>query len=276
MLLGLQGLGLALAGPLVIPVAADPNPSETIRHLEEVIRATPGGAYAERTERGFLYLESGDTMRVQEDIDALLASRDWRAEGLHLLAQKYHDQGRLEEARARILESNRLKADPIKLRLLARVETARRDTAAAMDAWLQVWTHAGYEDDYLSLLTLYQARKMAPDKVLRRGLTLYPDRPGAVKNIFETYRLAGGETRLRACLKISRQAHETWWPRSVDWKIRHARTLVALRRPREAEPVLMAALDLLDGRAPSESGASEFKRLRREVFSLLDTVRTGS
>jgi tetratricopeptide (TPR) repeat protein len=263
--------GLAWAGPFAVSVAAHPDLSQSINWLGEVIRANPGGAYPQRTERGFLYLESGDTVTVQQDIDALLASGDWRAEGLHLLAQKYHDQGRFKEARARILESNRLKPDPIKLRLLARVETARRDTVAAMAAWLQVWTQAAFEDDYLSLLALYQARRIAPDKVLQKGLALYPDRPGAIKNIFETYRLAGGGPRLQACLKISELAQRTW-PRSVDWKIRHAKTLIDLNRAREAEPVLMAALDLLDEDVGGErnSGAS---LARKEIFALLDSSR---
>ena len=264
--------GLASVGPLAVPVAAHPDLSQTLNWLGEVIRARPGGAYAERTERGFLYLESGDTVKVHEDIDALLASRDWRPEGLHVLAQKLYDQGRFTEARARILESQRLKPDPIKVRLLARIETARRDTTAAIATWLQLWEQAAFEDDFLSLLTLYQARRMAPDNVLQRGLALYEDRPGAVRNIFETYRVAGGKSRLQACLKISERAQGEWWPRSVDWKILHARTLIALKRAREAEPVLMAALDLIDEDAGRErnSGASV---TRKEIFALLDASR---
>jgi hypothetical protein len=80
----------------------------------------------------------------------------------------------------------------------------------------------------------------------------------------------GDSTGARKALELSSRA-QSEWDGSPDWKVRHARALLACGRSREAEPFLMRALDLLDDAQP---GAGESARLRKEIFSLTESARS--
>jgi hypothetical protein len=79
----------------------------------------------------------------------------------------------------------------------------------------------------------------------------------------------GDPASLGKGLEISSQAQSAWWPRSVDWKLRHARALLALGRPDAAKAVLLSALDLVDGDPRLQTNAGTAPLVRREIFSLL-------
>ena len=229
--------------------------------------------YLKRAERAYLILEHQDTSQASvEDIDTLLSHPQWRNEGVRLKAIRLHLQGRFDEAAPLIQQNIR---DNIYLqeqaRLLADIELSKKDTAAAITAYRAAWEHDSDETDYIDLLNLHQGRGKPPEELLRQGLNFYPRSPGAVQSIFEVYFAAGDPASLKTALEISGRADSSLWPFSVDWKIRHAQVLLSLKRAHDAEPVLMAALDLLDGDARMKVEDGEV--IRKQIFTLLEASR---
>ncbi len=251
----------------------DADYSVRLARYGEDIRRDPTH-YLKRVERAFLLLEHGATDEpVGEDIDTLLSHAEWRSEGMRLKAIRFHHQKRMKEAepllRANIAANIYVEEQS---RLLADAALSRKDTAAAIAAYRQAWEQQHDENDYLDLLSLHKGRGKPPEELLQKGLNLYPRSPGVIQTAFEVYFAAGDTSSLGKCLRIAGNAEITLWPFSVDWKVRHARTMLALNRPRDAEPILMTAMDLLDGDPrlqESERGTSE----RKEILALLDSAR---
>ena len=256
----------------VAPVEADAPYSELLERYNKDIREHPQN-YLKRVERASFVLENGNAGSIPaEDIDTLLSHPEWVNEGNCLKAVRLKLQGRLDEAEILIRKNIRNKMHVLEQsRLLAILELSKKDTAAALAAYRLAWDQNHDENDYLDLLNLYRGRGAPPEELLKQGPQLYPRSPGAMQTIYEVYFAAGDSTSLRNCLEISNRAEKTLWPRSIDWKIRHAETLLSLKRPHEAEPVLMSALDLLDddARLQNESGEA----FRKKIFNLLETAR---
>jgi hypothetical protein len=90
---------------------------------------------------------------------------------------------------------------------------------------------------------------------------------------------------LREALAISGNGQAVLWPRSVDWKLRHARAHLAVTAsgiqgatgtggPDSAEAILLGAMELLEEDTRLNAGAGEAVRLRHQIFSMLDSART--
>ena len=229
--------------------------------------------YLKRVDRAFLMLEQRDIGKPNsEDIDTLLSHPEWRNEGSRLKAMRLHLQGRFDEAK--LLIQQNIRGDihvQEQARLLADIELSRKDTSAAMDAYRVAWEHGRDETDYIDLLDMHCGRGEPPEELLQKGLGLYPRSPGAIQSIFEVYFAAGDSASLKKSGEISDRAENTLWPLSVDWKIRHARVLISLKRWREAEAVLMAALEVLDDDARLKGPDSEV--IRKQIFTLLEASR---
>jgi tetratricopeptide (TPR) repeat protein len=251
---------------------ADPPYPVLLDRYNADIRNNPQN-YLKRSERAAFILNNGDTGgTTREDIDTLLSHAEWRGEGNCLKALRLKLQGHLNEAGVLIQKNLRDGIHvPEQSRLLAAIELSRKDTGAAIAAYRLAWDQSNDENDYINLLGLYRRHGDPPGELLKQGLQLYPLSPGAIQNIFEAHLAAGGKANLEICLKISARAQKNLWPLSLDWKMRHARVLLSLKRPREAEPVLMAALDLLDGDSRLKGGDSQ--RFRKEIFTLLEAAR---
>ena len=228
--------------------------------------------YRRRWARAELLLKSGRADQpAGEDIDTLLAHPDWAAHGRRWKAFHLCVQGRLEEAEAQALKNVRANEYvQEQTRLIAAIRMFRKDTVGAVAAYRLAWDLYGEEGVYLDLLQAYRGRTKPPEDILQKGLKLYPNSAGAQQDIFEAYVGAGGHANLRKGLGISARAQDTLWPRSVDWKLRHARALIALKEWDKAEPVLLQALDLLDGDARLQGAHGE---PRREIFDLLEVSR---
>jgi tetratricopeptide (TPR) repeat protein len=230
--------------------------------------------YRRRWARAEILMKSGRADQpVGEDIDTLLAHPEWAAHGRRWKAFHLCVLGRLDEAEAQALKN--IRADEYvqeQARLLAAMRAFRKDTVGAVAAYRLAWDLYGEEGVYIDLLLAYRGRSKPPEDILQKGLKLYPNSAGAQQDIFEAYMAAGGSANLRKGLGISGRAQETLWPRSVDWKLRHARVLLALGQPKKAEPILLQAMDLLDGdpRLQGEHGEP-----RKEIFDLLEVSRVA-
>ncbi|MCD6023866.1 MAG: hypothetical protein K0Q91_782 [Fibrobacteria bacterium] len=255
----------------VTPSFSDAPYEVLLEYFSRDIAKNPG-AYGKRAERAALLLdEGGNQDSLRADIDTLLSHAAWRGEGQCLAARRLYQQGRLEEARTliqiniqgryRVLEQ---------ARLLAAVELRVRDTLKAREAYQVAWNHGREESDYVEWLLLH-GDKSPPRGLLETGLQLYPRSAAVTRAVFEAYFFAGDPTGLEQARKIAARAADTLWPLGVDWKIRHARTLLALKKPHEAESVLMAALDILDGdlRLRGKNGEA----YHRQIFSLLEEAQ---
>jgi hypothetical protein len=117
---------------------------------------------------------------------------------------------------------------------------------------------------------LHPDRGAVIDSLLAEGLRLLPGSPATRAAAFLAWISRGDSTGARKALELSSRA-QSEWDGSPDWKVRHARALLACGRSREAEPFLMRALDLLDDAQP---GAGESARLRKEIFSLTESARS--
>ncbi len=253
-------------------VMGDPPYSVLLERYGREIQKHPQD-YSQRSERTALMLEHGnDGDTTAEDIDTLLAHPEWRIEGECLQAARLYLQGRLDTAGALARENIRARAHVRdQARLLAHIESARQDTDSAIAAYHLAWDQGHDENDYVDLLSLHRGRGKPPEEILQQGRVLYPHSPGAVQTIFEVYFAAGDPTNLRKALGISEDAEKILWPQSVDWKLRHARVLLSLNRPHEAETVLLAAMDLVDDNPRLRDDAG--RPLRKEIFTLLESAR---
>ncbi len=262
-------IGIGLTASVVIPDAAYPV---LLERYNQDIRRNPQN-YLKRVERAFLVLEQGDSAAVVgEDIDTLLLHLQWRAEGNRLKAMRLHHQKRFAEARVLIRENIRANVHVREqAELLADIELLDKDTAAAVAAFRTAWDHDSDETDFINLLDLYRGRGKPPEKFIQQGLRLYPRSAGSIQSIFEVYEAAGDSACLKKAVEISEHAEKILWPLSIDWKISHARVLIALKRRREAEPILLAALDLLDDDARLKGKDSEL--FRKQIFDLLEESR---
>ena len=233
------------------------------------------GAYSKRIERADLILEDGgsqDTLRA--DIDTLLSHPAWRAEGECLEARRLYQRGRLQEARKLIRKNIQGKHRVLEqARLLAAVELRSRDTSKAREAYQVAWNQANEESDFMDLVGLYTGRKPPPFDLLEQGLRLYPLSAGVNRVVFDAYFSAGDPAGLglEKARALSARAADTLWPLGVDWKIRQARTLIALKKKDRAEAVLLAALEIQDDdlRLQGKNGESD----RRQIFTLLEVAR---
>ncbi len=253
-------------------VKIEPLNTVLLAGYNEQIKETPQ-FYKKRYYRAYLILRHGSyAPPVQEDIDTLLGHSDWHDQGERLEALSLYFQGRLDEAKSLIQRNIRGNiCEHEQASVWAAIELSHKDTAAALGAYRSTWNLFKDENVYMDLLDLYRAdNKPVPQDVLREGLRVYPRSPGATQATFEAYFRAGDSASLRKCAAVSAKAEKMLWPQSVDWKIRHAQTLLALHRKKEAETVLLAALDLADADPRQEQAG---KPLRAEIFTLLEIAR---
>jgi hypothetical protein len=206
-----------------------------------------------------------------EDIDSLLAHPIWRTQGERLKAMHLYLRGRVDEAAVLMRQNIRNDINILEqARWLARIELSRGDTVAALAVYRFAWEQHPREETYLEMLEKFRQHKRVPEgALLERGVRQFPAHPGVLSTVFEVYFTSGEKKDLRRAFALSGRA-ETLWPRSIDWKIKRARVLLALKKPREAEQVLLGAVDLMDSdpRLDGENGA-----LRRQVFQLLEKSR---
>jgi tetratricopeptide (TPR) repeat protein len=232
-------------------------------------------AYSKRIERATLILDDGgnqDTLRA--DIDTLRAHSAWRVEGECLEARRLYQQGRLAEARHLIHRNIRGKARVLEqARLLAAVELRAKDTLKAIEAYRIAWEQHAEESDYIDLANLYKGRGRPPEVFLEKGLRLYPQSAGGNRVAFEVYFSAGDPVSLKRAHAISARAADTLWPLGVDWKTLQARALIALKKTDEAESVLLAALEILDGDSRLQGKPGE--AYHQQIFLLLEEARAG-
>jgi hypothetical protein len=232
------------------------------------------GHYSKRIERATLLLDDGgsqDTLRA--DIDTLLSHPRWRAEGECLEARRLYQRGRLEEARKLIRKNLQGKQRVLEqARLLAAVELRSRDTLEAIEAYRIAWNQAREESDFIDLVRLHAGRRPLPLDLLESGLRLYPISAGINRVVFDAYFSVGDSVGMEKGREIAARAADTLWPLGVDWKIRHAQTLIALKKKGEAESALLEALEILDGDARLQGKNGE--AYRRQIFGLLEEART--
>lgn len=265
---------LPIALLLALPAFAHEALGIVLRKLEREIREHPGD-YLERSERAWLMLEHGMTESpVAEDIDTLMAKPAWRETGVRLRAYHLYLQGRHDEAK---VQANENLAAGIfgaeQFRLLAGIALAHGDTLGATQAYRNGWKRMGLEEDYISMVKLSRREGSVPAALLEEGLRVYPQSPGVHAVVFRAYLENGDPASVRKALSISDRGHAQLWPRSGDWKIRHAQALLALGKPDSAEVLLLRAMDWIEGETRLRPDADEAVRLRREIFDLLDTVR---
>jgi hypothetical protein len=205
-----------------------------------------------------------------EDIDSLLAHPVWRTQGERLKAMHLYLQGHTDEAAVLMRQNIRNDVNIVEqARWLARIEVSRRDTGAALAVYRHAWEQHPREETYLEMLAKFHQYGRRPEKdLLEQGRRRFPTDPGVTEAVFDAYLTSGKKEDLRECLELSGRAEKTLWPRSIEWKIKHARTLLALKRRREAEQVLLEAVDLMDGdpRLEGENGVH-----RNQVFQLLES-----
>jgi hypothetical protein len=250
--------------------SAHPDIAVTIARYTREIEDDPY-AYRERAERAWTILDHGSAMQpAGEDIDTLIKSPIWRHAGLRLRAVHLYLQDSLEAAKAQVLRNLGTAADGTEqARILARVELRLKDTLAAMRAYRAGWKNYQEESDFISMLTLEKNRNVLPRELLEEGLRVHPVSPGAYLAVFETYWAAGGSENLERCREISGKSESVLWPRSTDWKLRHARVLAKLGRREEAGAAALAALELLDADTRFQSEKEDAARNRQEIFSLI-------
>jgi hypothetical protein len=265
-------LGSLLALPA--PVTAHADIWATIAVYTREIEDNPY-AYLERAERAWTILDHGSTMQpAGEDIDTLLKSAKWRPAGLRLRAVHLYLQDSLDAAKAQILKNLGTAADGTEqARILARIELRLRDTAAALRAYRTGWKNYQEETDFISMLALERDRNIMPRQLLEEGIRVHPVSPGAYLAAFEVYWNAGGPANLKKCHELSRKASSVLWPRSTDWKLRHARVLVKLGRRKEAGAVALAALELLDDDTRFKNEKEDAAQNRKELFALMQASR---
>jgi hypothetical protein len=256
-----SGMGTSFAHPDINVVIA-----RYTREIEE-----DPYAYRERAERAWTILDHGSAEQpAGEDIDSLLKHPLWRHAGLRLRAVHLYLQDSLEASKAQILKNLGTTADGTEqARILARIELRQKDTLAAMRAYRTGWNNYQEEADFISMLALERDRNVMPRKLLEEGLRVHPVSPGAYLAAFDVYWAAGGSANLKKCHELSRKAETTLWPRSTDWKLRHARVLVKMGRRKEAGAVALAALELLDNDTRFKSEKAEAAQNRKELFALV-------
>lgn len=259
------------------PLCAHDALGTTLEKFEEEIREHPGD-YLERSERAWLMLEHNMTGQpVGEDIDTLLTKPVWRENAMRLRAYHLYLLGSHQEAEIQARKNIATGVGaigPEQYRLLAGIALARKDTAGAIRDYRDGWERMHLEEDYISMVRLSRRGGDVPDALLEEGLRAYPTSPGVHAVIFRAYLENQAPDAIRNALAISGRGQAQLWPRSVDWKIRHARALLAADRAGEAERVLLRAMGLLEGDTRLKPDADMAIQMRHEIFGLLDIVKT--
>jgi hypothetical protein len=245
-----------------------------LANFEKEIEANPE-YYLERFERANYLLDMGLTRQpAGEDIDTLLTKPEWHESGLRLRALHLYLQGRHSEAaivaRANIKANN---LGPEQFRLLAGIALAHKDTAAAIRAYHEGWERLRLEEDYFTVVDLSAGRKGVPDPLLQEGLAGHPKSPGVHALIFSAYMAKGDAAALARAREISENGQSLLWPRSIDWKIRHARALIASGMGDSAQPVLARAQALQERDARLKGNSEAAVKVRNEISGLLDSAR---
>ena len=254
----------------------DPLNTELLENYNKEIRENPT-KYRRRWQRASILLRHGEySAPVQEDIDSLLAQPKWRVLGERLQPIKLYLEGKSEEAATLIRKNIKENGHSIQeqTRLLATIELAKKDTAAAVAAFQSGWDLYGDENVYVDLLNAYRGWKTPPKETLQKGLERFPNSPGTVQTIYEAYFTSGTPDDMKQCLVISGKAVHVLWPMSVDWKVRHAKALVVSGESDSAESVLQQALELMDSDPRWQSNADNVPAIRKDVFTLLEKIRS--
>jgi hypothetical protein len=257
------------------PVSAHEALATTLERFEAEIREHPGD-YLERAERAWLMLEHGMIgSPVAEDIDTLWSKPAWRQNAMRLRALHLYLRDKHREAG--IQARKNIKAGAIgaeQYRLLAGIALARKDTAGAMKSYRDGWEKLRLEEDYISMVHLSQGGGDVPDALLEEGLRVYPKSPGVHAVIFQAYLKNRNPESLRKALALSDRGQSELWPRSVDWKVWHARALLAANKVDSAEAELLRAMDFLENETRLRSDSELAMRMRQEIFELLDSVKS--
>ncbi len=255
---------------LNVILSAPINPALLEKYNEEV-RENPQ-KFKRRWQRTLILLQHGDTAPTMAgDIEYLLTHPLWRGQGMRLKAMYRYLQGHLDEAKA-LMRQNILEGTNIveQAGFLAKIALSTHDTAAAIAAYRLGWDQHPDENIYVELLHAYRGSWKPPQELLDQGRRVYPGSPGILQTLFDAYGQVGTPACLRERLALAAQAEKTLWPASVDWKIKYAEALLSLEQRKEAETVLIAAVDLLDNDPRLEGENGEF---RKKIFSLLEVAR---
>jgi hypothetical protein len=268
------GAALMLSAAACDPVAAHEALAVTLDRFEEEIREHPEN-YLERSERAWLMLEHGMVgAPVGEDIDTLWSKPAWRQNAMRLRAWHLYLQDRHREAGVQARKNIEAGAiGPEQFRLLAGSALVRKDTASALKAYREGWELLRLEEDYISMVRLSQGGGDVPDALLQEGLRAYPKSPGVHAVIFQAYLKNKNPASLRKALALSDRGQSQLWPRSVDWKVWHARALLAAHKVDSAEAVLLRAMDFLENETRLRSDSDLAMHMRQEIFELLDEVK---
>ncbi len=273
---------LSLCGAFPRSILAHEALATTIDRLQAEMRQNPA-ADSLRSQRAWLMLDHGLTSApVAEDIDTLWRRPAWRNDALRLRAWHLYLQDRFREASAQARRNLRAGiVGPEQYRLLAGAALARRDTAESAHAYLEGWEELHLEEDYLSMVRLAQGGSARPrsrsvlrrfDTLLDAGVRAYPNSPGVYAEVFQAYLKNRNPASLRKALDLSNLGQVRLWPGSVDWKIWHARALLAAGMSDSAQGILLRAMDILEGETRLRPDSDLAMRLRQEIFELLDSV----
>jgi hypothetical protein len=226
-----------------------------------------------RQSRAAILLSHGEYRETTgADIDSLLAHPVWRTQGERLKAMHLYLQGRPDEAAVLMRQNIRNDVNIVEQsRWLARIELSRGDTSAALAVYRYAWKQHPREETYLEMLEKLRQHGSVPERaLLESGLREFPVHPAVLSAVFDAYLASGQKEDLRKALELSGRAEKTLWPRSIDWKVKRAQAFLAVKQPRDAELVLLEAVDLMDADARLEG---ENAVLRTQVFQLLETCR---
>lgn len=265
-----------LAGFLLaaFPASSHEQLDLTLKKLDARIQATPGDLDL-RSRRAWLLLDHGFADKAGEDILALRADSKRAEEGYFLEASRFRHQGKAKEAKASLLKSLAIRSIPGKHRLLGEIERDLGNLDAALTAMNQALAQGGGDEVFVLLLDLHRAKGSLPRTVWKMAMAEYPGHPAIMDGLYAFCPPAPeGAGWLAKCEDMTRMAVATWWPESVDWRLRHARILLEAGKAEQIGPLLAEALERLDAGSMNRGGDAEAAmEKRREVFALMKAAQ---
>jgi tetratricopeptide (TPR) repeat protein len=252
------------------PVRAHQQLPATLADLDARILAAPADLDL-RSRRAWLLVDHGLAVKAEEDIRALRADPGRAEEGFFLEATRFQSGGRPKEAKAKLLKSLEGRPIPRKYRLLGEIERDLGHLDAALAAVGQALAKGGGDEEFVLLLSLHRAKGSLPQAVWDMAMESYQGHPAVMEGLYGfCVPMPGGSGRMDQCENMTLMAIATWWPESVDWRLRHARILLQGGKPDKAGPILAEALERLDASAANRRGDQDSAMAkRREAFALM-------
>lgn len=263
--------GLLLA---VSPASSHEQIALTLKKLDARIQAAPGDLEL-RSRRAWLLVDHGSADKAEEDIKALRDNAGRAEEGYFLEATCFRHQWKPKEAKASVLKSLALRSAPGKHRLLGEIERDLGNLDAALSAMKEALVQGGGDEVFVLLLDLHRAKGSLPQEVWKMAMAEYPGHPAIMEGLYAFCPPApNGAGWMAKCEDMTRMAIATWWPESVDWRLRHARILLEAGKAGQVGPILAEALERLDAGSMNRGGDAEAAMAkRREVFVLMKAAQ---